>query len=270
MKRDSFSIFSITALMMLSLIFSSCSANPAQSPIPLVTHENNEIFINGEFFCRSESLCINRLDSHVLSMTTDDGYINLDASGNEIKLGDVITNRLVYELSVKDIVDSRLKLRSAPLFVDYDKMMKTLSSYDEAMNLPFKLESDRVSIIYEGMEAASFMYDSIAVDRKYAPAEGIKCSRWMTGRIGCGTPELIFAGYKDHWADDSLKIEDFEGRTYIWACIGYDDEAGNRTWYSVIIEETGDAGYKLVCKEKKDKPFSCCDLDSFSRTLAAV
>lgn len=270
MNRDPLAVFSITALMMLSLIFTSCGLKPAQGPIPLVTHENNEIFINGEFFCRSESLCINRLDSHVLSMTTDDGYINLDASGNEIRLSDVITNRLVYELSVKDIVDSRLKLRSAPLFVDYDEMMNTLSSYDEAMNLPFKLESDRVSIIYEGLDAASFMYHSIAVDRKYAPAEGIKCSRWMTGRIGYGTPELMFPEYKDHWAEDSLKIEDFEGKTYIWTCIGYDDEAGKRTYYSVIMEQTGEAGYKLVSKEKKDKSFSCCDLDSFSHMLAEV
>lgn len=135
MNRDPLAVFSITALMMLSLIFTSCGLKPAQGPIPLVTHENNEIFINGEFFCRSESLSINRIDSRVLSMTTDDGYINLDASGNEIKLGDVITNR---------------------------------------------------------------------------------------------------------------------------------------NYYSVIMEQTAEAGYKLVSKEKKDQSFSCCDLDSFSHMLADV
>lgn len=268
----------ITAMFMAVFFmpFSACSGNPVEGKIPAVSYDNNEIYINGKFFARSERLSINRIDSRVLSMTTDDGYINLDANGNEIELKDVITDRFIYESTIRKNVDNKLIMRSAPLFVDYDEMMKTMSSYDESMKLPFILGSDRVSIVYKDSNgrlynAASYTYKSPLIAPEYAPGEGIRCGSWMTGRIGYGIPELKLKEYKDHWAESSLEIENYEGRTYIWFCIRYEDDAGEKTYYSAIVEvinENEKTKYELVCKEQVSEGFVCCDLDAFSKMLS--
>ena len=268
----------ITAIFMAVFFmpFSACSGKPVEGKIPAVSYDNNEIYINGKFFARSERLSINRIDSRVLSMTTDDGYINLDANGNEIKLQDVITNRFIYESTIRKNVDSRLMMRSAPLFVDYDEMMKTMTSYDKSMKLPFILGSDRVSIIYKDSKgklynAASYSYKSPLIAPEYAPGDGIRCGSWMTGRIGYGIPELMLKEYKDHWAESSLEIENYEGRTYIWFCIRYEDDAGEKTYYSAVFEEINEnekTKYELVCKEQVSEGFVCCDLDAFSKMLS--
>lgn len=268
----------ITAMIMAVsfLPVSACSGKPVEGKIPVVSYENNEIYINGKFFARSERLTINRIDSRVLSMTIDDGYINLDANGNEIELKDVITDRFIYESTIRKNVDNKLMMRSAPLFVDYDEMMKTMTSYDKSMKLPFILGSDRVSIIYKDSKgklynAASYPYGSVLIASEYAPGEGIRCGSWMTGRIGYGIPELKLKEYKDHWAESSLEIENYEGRTYIWFCIRYEDEAGEKTYYSVIVEvikENEKTKYELVCKEQVSEGFVCCDLDAFSKMIS--
>ncbi|MDO4877595.1 MAG: hypothetical protein Q3987_09460, partial [Oscillospiraceae bacterium] len=211
-----------------------------------------------------------------LSMTTDDGYINLDANGNEIELKDVITNRFIYESTIRKNVDSRLMARSAPLYVDYDEMMKTMTSYDKSMKLPFILGSDRVSIVYKDSKgklynAASYAYKSPLIAPEYAPGDGIRCGSWMTGRIGYGIPELMLKEYKDHWAESSLEIENYEGRTYIWFCIRYEDESENKTYYSAIVEVNEDdpeQKYKVIRKEKVQDSFVCCDLDEFSKKIS--
>lgn len=256
--------------------FSACSGKPVEGKIPAVTYENKEIRINGKFFARSERLTINRIDSRVLSMTTDDGYINLDANGNEIELKDVITDRFIYESTIRKNVDNKLMMRSAPLFVDYDEMMKTMTSYDKSMKLSFILGSDRVSIIYKDSKgklynAASYPYGSVLIASEYAPGEGIRCGSWMTGRIGYGIPELKLKEYKDHWAESSLEIENYKGRTYIWFCIRYEDESENKTYYSAIVEvikENEKTKYELVCKEQVSEGFVCCDLNAFSKMLS--
>ncbi|MCR5488766.1 MAG: hypothetical protein K6F03_01705 [Saccharofermentans sp.] len=268
----------LAAILIACILFplSACKGKPVEGDIPVVTYENKEIRINGKFFARSERLTINRIDSRVLSMTTDDGYINLDANGNEIKLQDVITDRFIYESTIRKNVDSRLMMRSAPLFVDYDEMMKTMTSYDKSMKLPFILGSDRVSIIYKDSKgklynAASYAYKSPLIAPEYAPGEGIRCGSWMTGRIGYGIPELMLKEYKDHWAESSLEIENYEGRTYIWFCIRYEDESENKTYYSAIVEvikENEKTKYKLVCKEQVSEGFICCDLNAFSKMLS--
>lgn len=284
MNREQSYSFKINVLriitsMIMAVSFlpvSACSGKPVEGKIPVVSYENNEIYINGKFFVRSERFSINRIDSRVLSMTTDDGYINLDANGNEIKLQDVITNRFIYESTIRKNVDSRLMMRSAPLFVDYDEMMKTMTSYDKSMKLPFILGSDRVSIVYKDSNgrlynAASYSYKSPLIAPEYAPGDGIRCGSWMTGRIGYGIPELKLKEYKDHWAESSLEIENYEGRTYIWFCIRYEDEAGEKTYYSVIvevIEENEKTKYELVCKEQVNEGFVCCNLDAFSKMIS--
>lgn len=268
----------LAAVLIACILFplSACKGKPVEGDIPVVTYENKEIHINGKFFARSERLTINRIDSRVLSMTTDDGYINLDANGNEIKLKDVITNRFIYESTIRKNVDSRLMARSAPLFVDYDEMMKTMTSYDKSMKLPFILGSDRVSIVYKDSKgklynAASYAYKSPLIAPEYAPGEGIRCGSWMTGRIGYGIPELMLKEYKDHWAESSLEIENYEGRTYIWFCIRYEDESENKTYYSAIVEVNEDdpeQKYKVIRKEKVQDSFVCCDLDDFSKKIS--
>ncbi len=268
----------ITAMFMAVFFmpFSACSGKPVEGKIPVVSYENNEIYINGKFFARSERLTINGIDSRVLSMTIDDGYINLDANGNEIKLQDVITDRFIYESTIRKNVESRLMARSAPLFVDYDEMMKTMTSYDRSMKLPFILGSDRVSIVYKDSKgklynAASYTYKSPHIASEYAPGEGIRCGSWMTGRIGYGIPELKLKEYKDHWAESSLEIENYEGRTYIWFCIRYEDESKNKTYYSAIVEVIKDnekTKYELVCKEQVNEGFVCCNLDAFSKMIS--
>lgn len=266
-------ILTAAAFMQLS----ACAEVQEEGSIPVVNYEDNEILINGEFFAKSERLYINRIDSRVLSMTTDDGYINLDADGNEIRLSDVITNRLFYEVTVKNNVDSRLMMRSAPLFVDYDEMMKTMTSYDEAMKLPFILGQDRVSIIYQDsngkmIDAATFRYDDVLIERRYTPGNGIRCGSWMTGRIGYGIPELNIYDYKDHWAESSLKINTSEGKTYIWFCIRFEDESDNRTYYSVVVEvnegnEDEENKYKVIHKEQVPEGFVCCNIDAFQSMI---
>ena len=268
----------LAAVLIACILFplSACKGKPVEGDIPVVTYENKEIRINGKFFARSERLTINRIDSRVLSMTTDDGYINLDANGNEIELKDVITNRFIYESTIRKNVDSRLMARSAPLYVDYDEMMKTMTSYDKSMKLPFILGSDRVSIVYKDSKgklynAASYAYKSPLIAPEYAPGEGIRCGSWMTGRIGYGIPELKLKEYKDHWAESSLEIENYEGRTYIWFCIRYEDESENKTYYSAIVEVNEDdpeQKYKVIRKEKVQDSFVCCDLDEFSKKIS--
>ena len=270
----------LAAILIACILFplSACKGKPVEGDIPVVTYENKEIHINGKFFARSERLTINRIDSRVLSMTTDDGYINLDANGNEIELKDVITNRFIYESTIRKNVDSRLMARSAPLFVDYDEMMKTMTSYDKSMKLPFILGSDRVSIVYKDSKgklynAASYVYKSPLIAPEYAPGEGIRCGSWMTGRIGYGIPELKLKEYKDHWAESSLEIENYEGRTYIWFCIRYEDESENKTYYSAIVEVNEDdpeQKYKVIRKEKVQDSFVCCDLDDFSKKISGA
>ena len=270
----------LAAVLIACILFplSACKGKPVEGDIPVVTYENKEIRINGKFFARSERLTINRIDSRVLSMTTDDGYINLDANGNEIELKDVITNRFIYESTIRKNVDSRLMARSAPLYVDYDEMMKTMTSYDKSMKLPFILGSDRVSIVYKDSKgklynAASYVYKSPLIAPEYAPGEGIRCGSWMTGRIGYGIPELKLKEYKDHWAESSLEIENYEGRTYIWFCIRYEDESENKTYYSAIVEVNEDdpeQKYKVIRKEKVQDSFVCCDLDDFSKKISGA
>lgn len=270
----------LAAVLITCILFplSACKGIPVEGDIPVVTYENKEIHINGKFFARSERLTINRIDSRALSMTTDDGYINLDANGNEIELKDVITNRFIYESTIRKNVDSRLMARSAPLYVDYDEMMKTMTSYDKSMKLPFILGSDRVSIVYKDSKgklynAASYAYKSPLIAPEYAPGEGIRCGSWMTGRIGYGIPELKLKEYKDHWAESSLKIENYEGRTYIWFCIRYEDESENKTYYSAIVEVNEDdpeQKYKVIRKEKVQDSFVCCDLDDFSKKISGA
>ena len=268
----------ITAMIMAVsfLPVSACSGKPVEGKIPVVSYENNEIYINGKFFARSERLTINRIDSRVLSITTDDGYINLDANGNEIELKDVITDRFIYESTIRKNVDNKLMMRSAPLFVDYDEMMKTMTSYDKSMKLPFILGSDRVSIIYKDSKgklynAASYPYGSVLIASEYAPGEGIRCGSWMTGRIGYGIPELKLKEYKDHWAESSLEIKNYNGRDYIWFCIRYEDESENKTYYSTIVEvikENEKTKYELVSKEQVSEGFVCCNLDAFSKMIS--
>ena len=270
----------IAAILIACILFplSACKGKPVEGDIPVVTYENKEIRINGKFFTRSERLTINRIDSRVLSMTTDDGYINLDANGNEIELKDVITNRFIYESTIRKNVDSRLMARSAPLYVDYDEMMKTMTSYDKSMKLPFILGSDRVSIVYKDSKgklynAASYAYKSPLIAPEYAPGEGIRCGSWMTGRIGYGIPDLKLKEYKDHWAESSLEIENYEGRTYIWFCIRYEDGSENKTYYSAIVEVNEDdpeQKYKVIRKEKVQDSFVCCDLDDFSKKISGA
>lgn len=270
----------LAAILIACILFplSACKGKPVEGDIPVVTYENKEIRINGKLFARSERLTINRIDGRVLSMTTDDGYINLDANGNEIELKDVITNRFIYESTIKKNVDSRLMARSAPLYVDYDEMMKTMTSYDKSMKLPFILGSDRVSIIYKDSKgklynAASYSYKSPLIAPEYAPGDGIRCGSWMTGRIGYGIPELMLKEYKDHWAESSLEIENYEGRTYIWFCIRYEDESENKTYYSAIVEVNEDdpeQKYKVIRKEKVQDSFVCCDLDDFSKKISGA
>lgn len=283
MKREQSNNFTINVFSIITAIvmavsfmpFSACSGKPVEGKIPVVSYENKEIYINGRFFARSERLTINRIDSRVLSITTDDGYINLDANGNEIRLQEVIINRFIYESTIRKNVDSRLMARSAPLFVDYDEMMKTMTSYDASMKLPFILGSDRVSIVYKDSKgslynAASYSYDNPLVAHKFAPGDGIKCGSWMTGRIGYGIPELKLKEYKDHWAESSLEIENLDGRDYIWFCIRYEDEDGGKTYYSVIVEKTVEnekTKYKVIRKEQVSEGFVCCNIDTFLRLV---
>ena len=146
----------LAAILIACILFplSACKGKTVEGDIPVVTYENKEIRINGKFFARSERLTINRIDSRVLSMTTDDGYINLDANGNEIELKDVITNRFIYESTIRKNVDSRLMARSAPLYVDYDAALYSfplLSLYTMLTLSEPRINGSFIDLSYEVM-----------------------------------------------------------------------------------------------------------------------
>ena len=56
------------------------------------------------------------------------------------------------------------------------------------------------------------------------------------------------------------------GDTYYWFCVAYKDDDGDKTYYSVIAEETDD-GREVVSAEEVDGPFVCCNLEEFSEML---
>ena len=94
----------------------------------------------------------------------------------------------------------------------------------------------------------------------------------MIGRIGYGIPELKLKEHKDRWAESSLEIKNYMGKDYIWFCIRYEDEAGEKTYYSAIvevIEEDAEHKYNVICRQKVQDSFVCCNMDTFSKMVSS-
>ena len=243
--------------------------------VPSVTYEDNEISVNGKYIATSETMAVNRIDAHVVSLISDSGFINLDAQGNEIRLDEVITDRDRYESSISDKVE---RLKTAPLTrdsvidyeCDYDAMLSALSSYDDAMKLPFYFADDSVCIVYKDENghagSVSYNFTDDHLNSAYKPGDGITCRRWMMGRLGYGIKGLMLDEYADHWVEDSLEIKNYEGQTYYWFCVAYEDDAENKTYYSAVARQDGDER-TLICLNPVDGPFCCCDINEFSRIL---
>ncbi|MBR1507592.1 MAG: hypothetical protein IJ619_06290 [Eubacterium sp.] len=267
----------------ISFIFALSACTHVEDKVPVVTCSENEISVNGKVVGRADGrVCVNRMDSSVVSLSvgstvTKDGrlnIVNVDSDGNEIKLSDVITDSALYEseivnelnrprILVRDSIDIRPE-------VDREAMEKVLLSYDEAMKLPFIMGEKGVTIIYTEENGASytvsFDYGSALIASRFVPKGGMMCTDWMIGRVGTGVSGMVKEEYSDHWAEDSIQIENYNGQTYYWFCVAYIDDEDNRTYYSVVAEKTDD-GRKVIYSQQVDGPFVCCDLEEFARIL---
>ncbi len=274
----------ISAILYISALFLLCACAPEEEEkIPVVSCDDSGVYVNGKAVAASgDRIEVGRIDSRAvcLSVMTGSGTdmsvntVNVDPEGNEIKLSDVITDRLLYEAAIRtEIERPQIRIRDAVSYepeVDRDAMKEFMSSYDNAMTLPFRMDEKGISITYtdgNGVSSSvSFSYDSGLVDKSFVPGDGILCSSWMIGRVGYGVAGMKLDGYTDHWAESSLKIENYNGHTYYWFCVAYKDDEENRTYYSVIAEGKDD-GREAVSIRQTEGPFVCCDLEEFGSLL---
>ena len=268
----------VSLLLCFVLILPLFGCTKKEAAFPVVRCVDNEITVNGEFIATSESFAVVRMDANVICLLTDSGYINLDGEGNIIELKDVITDPDIYEASISGKVDS---LRHAIVArdsviehkIDHDKMHEAMSSYDDAVKMPFLIGAEAVHIIYkddEGYaESVSFGFEEDGINKAYGPSDGLTCSKWMTGRVGYGIEGLMPDEYADHWAEDSLEIVYPDGQIYYWFCIAYMDEEGSKTYYSAIAKKDGDTR-KLIYLEPVPGSFYCCDIEQFEGILEGL
>ena len=273
----------VTGLLCVSTVIALSACASGKAAVPVVTFDGNEITVNGKIVAQTEdNLYVNRIDSSVVSLSlgstvSADGsvnVVNVDPDGSEIKLSSIIPDRELYESAVVKnmglpIIYARDSVYEGPV-VDMNAVKEVMCSYDEAMKLPFIMHYDGVSIIYTEENGASysvsFDYNSGVIDEKYIPGDGVICHPWMTGRVGNGVDGMILDGYSDHWAENSLEIDNYNGNTYLWFCVAYKDDGGNKTYYSVIAKVT-DNGREVVSSKQVDGSFVCCDIEKFSRIL---
>lgn len=240
--------------------------------IPVVKYEDKKIYINGNYYATSEKFGVFRIDEYVISFSTDEGLVNLTADGEEIKLKDLIIDRVKFEATVGPMLSMEIAKRNIDIYSKYynfDKVKKEKLPYDEAMKQSFYMDFRGVNILFpdetSGLSlTVTYGYDSKVVNPDYRPGDGITCFNDMTGRVGTFTPGLIKEGYTDHWAEDALEIRNFVGADYIWYCISYTDKDDNKVYYSSIVKEIEDAKDEVIYSEKKDGPFVCCDIQEFA------
>ena len=272
----------VSTVLCIAAAFLMCACAPKQEKVPVVSCDN-EITVGGKTVATADKpVSINRLDSKAVSLSigstvAEDGsvnIINVDPDGNAIKLSDVITDRSLYESAVRAKLDepvimTRDSVSTGPE-VDREAMEKVMCSYDEAMKLPFLMGNKGVSIIYTEENGAaytvSFAYDSGVVDSRFVPGDSIMCHSWMTGRVGNGVDGMKIEGYSDHWAENSIQIDNYKGCTYYWFCVAYIDDAGNRTYYSVVAKDT-DSGRKVISSQQVEGPFICCNIEEFDKIV---
>ncbi len=267
----------ISAVLIIATLFTLCSCKDSQSHIPTVTYNDKKICIDGKFIRESEKLHVNRIDDRVVSLTTDTGVINMDSRGFNISLSNVITDRFLYEATIGKYVSFELAVKNTDIyykFLDKESMMKVLSSYDEAMKLPFTLTSRGVSIQYHDDRShltfsVTYDYDSPLINPDYRPGEGITCYSWMTGKLGEMLAALTPEGYGDYWVEDSLQIRNHNGDTYYWYCVSFKNENGDKTYCSAIAKEYGVGDRRIIRYEKTDGPFVCCDLNYVEKMIGS-
>ena len=273
----------LSTFLCISAAFLMTSCSPKHEKIPIVTCDGNVICVNGKTVATADdTVYVNRLDSHVVSLSIgstigEDGsvnIINVDYDGNEIKLSDVITDSDLYETAIKEKLDEPVPITRDSVYsgpeIDRETMEDVMCSYDDAMNLPFIMGYKAVTILYTEENGASysvsFAYDSGVVDSRFVPGDGVMCHNWMTGRIGYGLAGMDMEGYSDHWAENSIQIDNYKGNTYYWSCVAFIDENDNRTYYSVVAKDT-DNGRKVISSKQVDGPFICCDIEEFGRMI---
>ena len=277
MKKILSTILCISAVLLMA----SCASK--HEKIPVVTCDGNEIFVNEKNVATADgTVYVNRLDSRVVSLSLGgtvaaDGsvnIINVDPDGKEIKLSDVITDRDLYESKIKEKLNEPVLLTRDSVYtgpeVDRETMEEVMCSYYEAVKLPFIMGYKGVSILYidenGASYTASFDYDSGIVDSRFVPGDGVMCHNWMIGRIGYGVAGMDLEGYSDHWAENSIQIDNYNGCTYYWFCVAYIDDEDNRTYYSVVAKDT-DNGRKVINSKQVEGPFVCCDFEEFGKMI---
>ena len=273
----------IAGLLCVSAVFSLCACVTRREKTPVVSFDGNELSVNGKVVAQTEDrIYINRIDSSAVSVSIGhtvkkDGSVNIvnvDPDGNEIKLSDVIPDRDLYEFAVAVKLDQPQVIMRDSIYtgpeVDRDVMKEFMRSYDKAMELPFIMGETGVSIIYTefngASESVSFEYDSGIIAERFIPGDGVFCHPWVIGRVGTGVDGMLKEEYSDHWAESSLEIDNYNGHTYYWFCVAYKDDKENKTYYSVIAEQT-DNGRKVVCSQQVDGSFICCNIEEFSKLL---
>ena len=246
--------------------------------VPVITYEDDKIYINGDYFATSERLYVHRLDEKVISFETDKGVFNLNADGTKISLKDIVINRDYYEATIEKKMSLELSKKDTDLYYkyyDYSSVKKEKFPYDEAMKLDFFLDYRGVSIIFPDESSGlglpvTYEYDSPLFNPDYRPGEGITCYNDMIGRVGYSIPGLRLEEYKDHWAESALEICNFEGENYIWYCISYKDEDDNKVYYSSIVKEHEDSEDEVVYSQKVEGSFVCCNIQEFAKIMQNI
>ena len=274
----------IAAGILCIFVVLSLSACVSRSEnIPVVTFDGSELAINGKVVVEThDRIYINRIDSSAISISLQstvakDGsmnIINVDPDGNNIKLSDVITDRDLYEAAVVVKLNQPKIIMRDSVFtgpeVDRDAMKEVLCSYDKAMTLPFIMGEKGIAIYYTeengASESVSFEYESGIIDKRFVPGNGVFCHPWMTGRVGTGIAGMMKDEYSDHWAENSLEIDNYNGHTYYWFCVAYKDENDKKTYYSIVAEQT-DNGREMICSQQVEGSFTCCNIEEFKRIL---
>lgn len=246
------------------------------SDIPEVTYENQEIYINGKYIMTADNIYVNRLDAQVISIYTSQGPINLTADGEPISLDDVIVDKRGYEKTAGKRLEAGLAMRNSIVRIDTDKAAEQLSSFEKAKEMPFLLNEYGVQISYQeesGGESIRYEYDESLVNPKYRPSDNIEVYSCMRGRLGYDIEGLLREEYADHWVENSVEIQNYNGKTYYWFCVAYKDEAENKTYYSVVAEEMESEEEnkapirKVIYSEKVDGPFACCNIREFGKII---
>ncbi len=289
MKR----VFSLILIMCMIMSLTACdsisaiSEEPVSFSMPVVTYEDNNLYINGEFITSTETLNIYRIDNKVVSLRTDSGMINITPDGKEIKFTDIFIDRDLYEEGIETPATINSAVTSTDFYMKYldmDAMMEVVGSYDEAMKLDFSIDDRGVVICYPFVAEVSdettldAVYSVMVpygemINTDYFPVDGVSASGWVSGNLRYYPSNVDKDVYKKTWVLNSLELKNYNDTNYYWLCMRYekDSETYPDTIYYSIVCTRDDVGNKyIIYSQKVDEPFTCCNVQVLENIIDSL